>query len=152
MADGLSFGNGQDTISSKSAKIFIQKNGQNKEFAQCTSFKATIKKNKEKVKTIGSMATKNKLVGIEMTGSLGGYVTDSELIKSELQALKGGQEQRFNIVAKYYGNNAQGTQTILLKSVSLDDVPLGDIKSDDGLMEFESDFTFDDFDLVEAFK
>lgn len=145
-------GDAQKTISSKSAKIFIQRNGQNKTFAECDQFKATIKKNKEKVQTLGNLASRHKFVGWEGTGSIAGYVVNSDLIKNEADALRTGQEQRFDIVATYYGDAEQGKQSILLKSVSLDELPLGDIKSDDGLMKFETDFTFEDFEAVDLFN
>ena len=40
----------------------------------------------------------------------------------------------------------------MLKSVSLDNLPLGDLKSDDGIMKFETDFTFEGLDLIDKFK
>lgn len=153
MAEKLNaFPNGQKTISTKSAKVFIQRNGQNLLMAECTSFKATLKKNKEKVQTLGTLGTQHKMTGWEGTGSIGGYIVNSDLLKNEADAFRTGQEQRFNIVTNYYGDEEQGKQSILVKSVSLDELPLGDIKSDDGLMKFETDYTFDDFDVVETFN
>jgi hypothetical protein len=146
------FGDGQQTISSRSARIFIQQNGQNKLFANVTDFKSTVKKTKEKVNALGTFSTKHKLVGFEITGSLSGYVVDSSLVGSEISALKNGADNRFQIIVEAYGNDSQGTQRYLLSSVSLDDVPLADLKADDSLMKFESDFTAEDIDLLDSFK
>lgn len=139
-------------ISTKSAKIFIQRDGKNIPLAECTDFKAKVKKNKETIKTLGKFSTGHKFVGWEGTGSISGYLINSELISSELEGLKTGVDPVFNVVATYYGDDEQGNQTLLYKSVSLDDVDFGELKSDDGVIKFESDLTFDDVDLVDAFK
>lgn len=153
MAQALNdFIDAQKTLSTKSARVFIQRNGQNLLFAECTEFKPKIKKNKEKVKTIGSFSTKNKFTGWEGSGSISGYVVNSNIIANEMDSLRTGREQRFNIVAKYYGDDEQGTQTVLYKSVSLDEIDPGALKGDDGLISFETDFTFDDIELVETFN
>lgn len=144
-------GDGQQTISTRSARIFFQRDGQNIPFAECTEFKASVKKSKEKVNTLGNFAVRHKYVGWEGTGSLSGYITNSDLLSREIGSLTTGQEQRFNIVATYYGNDQQGNQTYMLKSVSLDNLPLGDLKSDDGIMKFETDFTFEGIDLIDKF-
>lgn len=143
---------GQKTISSKSARIFIQRDGKNLLFAECTEFKTKIKKIKEKVKTVGRLGTQNKFVGWEGVGSISGYIINSDLLASEINSLKTGVEQRFNIVAKYYGDDIQGTQTLLYKSVSLDEIDPGALKSDDGLITFETDLTYDDVEVVEKFN
>ncbi|MCT6858253.1 MAG: phage tail tube protein [Apilactobacillus sp.] len=145
-------GDGQQTISTRSARIFFQRDGQNIPFAECTEFKASVKKSKEKVNTLGNFAVRHKYVGWEGTGSLSGYITNSDLLSREIGSLTTGQEQRFNIVATYYGNEQQGNQTYMLKSVSLDNLPLGDLKSDDGIMKFETDFTFEGIDLIDKFN
>ncbi|CAI2672935.1 Phage-like element PBSX protein XkdM (plasmid) [Apilactobacillus kunkeei] len=145
-------GDGQQTISTRSARIFFQRDGQNIPFAECTEFKASVKKSKEKVNTLGNFAVRHKYVGWEGTGSLSGYITNSDLLSREIGSLTTGQEQRFNIVATYYGNEQQGNQTYMLKSVSLDNLPLGDLKSDDGVMKFETDFTFEGIDLIDKFN
>ena len=44
-----------------------------------------------------------------------------------------------------------GKQTILLKDVNLDVIPIADFEADDGVMEWESDFTFEDSELVSPF-
>lgn len=145
-------GDGQQTISTRSARIFFQRDGQNIPFAECTEFKASVKKSKEKVNTLGNFAVRHKYVGWEGTGSLSGYITNSDLLSREIGSLTTGQEQRFNIVATYYGNEQQGNQTYMLKSVSLGNLPLGDLKSDDGIMKFETDFTFEGIDLIDKFN
>ena len=145
-------GDGQQTISTRSARIFFQRDGQNIPFAECTEFKASVKKSKEKVNTLGNFAVRHKYVGWEGTGSLSGYITNSDLLSREIGSLTTGQEQRFNIVATYYGNEQQGNQTYMLKSVSLDNLPLGDLKSDDGSMKFVTDFTFEGIDLIDKFN
>lgn len=143
---------GKNTISTKSARVFFQEDGKNVLFAECTGLKASIKKNKEKTNTLGSFGTGHKVVGWEGTGSISGYLINSDIISAELNALQSGEDRRFNIVTTYIGNDDQGSQTYLLKSVSLDEIQLGDIKADDGLIKIETDLTFDGIELIQKFN
>lgn len=54
----------------------------------------------------------------------------------------------FNIEDK---TSEAGKQTIHLGQVNLDDVPIVDFKADDDVMQWESDFTFEEIDLVQEF-
>lgn len=45
-----------------------------------------------------------------------------------------------------------GKQVIQLTDVNLDDIPIADFEADDGVMEWESDFTFEGLNLVQAFN
>ena len=44
-----------------------------------------------------------------------------------------------------------GTQTVLLKDVNLDDIPVADFETDDGVMEWETDFSFEGIELITPF-
>jgi len=44
-----------------------------------------------------------------------------------------------------------GKQTVLLTEVNLDDIPIADFEADDGVMELESDFTFEGVKLIDEF-
>lgn len=146
------FMDGQSPISTKSSKIVIRRDGHVYPVIQCTKFKAKVEKKKETIQTLGSFMKKHKVTSAEGTGSMGGYVIDSELLKQELGIIRSGHDSRFSAIPTLYGNENQGNQTVELDSVSLDDIPIADLESDDGLIEFESDFTFDDAHLVEAFS
>ncbi|TPR48178.1 phage tail protein [Apilactobacillus micheneri] len=153
MSDQINeFMDGQAPLSTKSAKIVLRRDGHVYPLIQCTKFKAKVEKKKETVQTLGSFMKKHKATSAEGTGSMGGYVIDSELLKTELGIIRSGQDSRFSAIPTLYGNENQGNQVVELDEVSLDDIPIADLESDDGLIEFESDFTFDDVHLVQAFS
>ena len=45
----------------------------------------------------------------------------------------------------------QGHRHYIFGEVNLDDIPLADFEADDGVMEWESDFTFEQINLVTPF-
>ncbi|TPR41274.1 phage tail protein [Apilactobacillus micheneri] len=144
------FLSGDSAISSKNTKVVMRRNGQIRPLIACTKFKAKSEKKKEDVKTLGNFVTRKKYVGWSGSGTIGGYVIDSELIKNEIDSLHTGKETRFSIISTIYGNDAQGEQVIQLSEVSLDDVPFADLESDDGLVEYETDYSFEDVELLQS--
>lgn len=147
------FLNGQDTISSKEATVFQQYKGQNISMMELTELSADVEKNKEKVKVIGDRWAKNKTTSMSGKGKLSGYVISSNWIKYGLDYANGGVDMYFDIVATISDNTSRtGTQTVLLKNVNLDKVPILDLKADDKVLEFDTDFTFDGVKLVTPFN
>ncbi|KRL95570.1 phage tail tube protein [Levilactobacillus hammesii] len=146
------FLNGRDTISTKDAKIFIKMNGKVWPMIECDKFSAKLEKNKEDVQTLGSRWKHKKVTSVEGTGTLGGYVISSNWLKYALPYIQGGKDLYFEAVMKIEDPTSQaGSQTVQLGSVNLDDIPIADFEADDGVMEFESDFTFEEIQLLEAF-
>lgn len=146
------FLNGRDTISTKDATIFIKMNGKVWPMIECNKFSAKLEKNKEDVQTLGSRWKHKKVTSVEGTGTLGGYVISSNWLKYALPYIQGGKDLYFEAIMKIEDPTSQaGSQTIQLGSVNLDDIPIADFEADDGVMEFESDFTFEQIQLLEAF-
>ena len=146
------FLNGRDAISTKDATIFIKMNGKVWPMIECNKFAAKLEKNKEDVQTLGSRWKHKKVTSVEGTGTLGGYVISSNWLKYALPYIQGGKDLYFEAVMKIEDPTSQaGSQTVQLGSVNLDDIPIADFEADDGVMEFESDFTFEEIQLLEAF-
>jgi len=102
---------------------------------------------------IGSRWAKNKTTSLSGKGKLSGYVISSNWLKYGLDYAHGGSDMYFDITATINDNtSATGSQTVLLKNVNLDKVPVLYLKSDDGVLKWDSDFTFDDVKLVTPFK
>lgn len=146
------FLNGRDTISTKDAKLFIDMNGKIWPMIEATQVAAKLEKNKEDVQTLGSRWKHKKTTSVEGTGTLGGYVISSNWLKYALPYIKGEKDLYFTITMTIEDPTSRaGKQTVLLKDVNLDDIPVADFEADDGVMEWESDFTFEGIELVEPF-
>lgn len=146
------FLNGRDTISTKDAKLFIEMNGKVWPMIEATQVAAKLEKNKEDVQTLGSRWKHKKTTSVEGTGTLGGYVISSNWLKYALPYIKGEKDLYFTITMTIEDPTSRaGKQTVLLKDVNLDDIPVADFEADDGVMEWESDFTFEGIELVEPF-
>ncbi|WP_334328443.1 phage tail tube protein [Companilactobacillus sp. HBUAS59699] len=146
------FLNGRDTISTKDAKVYATINGQIIGLIDCNKFTAKLEKNKEDIQVLGSHWKRKKVTSIEGTGTLGGYIISSNWLKYALPYIQGGKDLYFEITLTIEDKTSRaGKQTIHLGEVNLDDIPIADFESDDGVMEWESDFTFEEFDLVSAF-
>ncbi|WP_125764427.1 phage tail tube protein [Companilactobacillus hulinensis] len=153
MANNISdFLNGRDTISTKDAKVYLTIENQIIPMIECNKFTAKIEKNKEDVQVLGSHWKRKKTTSIEGTGTLGGYVITSNWLKYALPYAQGGKDLYFDVTLTIEDKTSKaGKQTVHLSEVNLDDIPIADFEADDGVMEWESDFTFEDFDLVSAF-
>lgn len=144
--------NSQDAISTKDAKVYLTVNGEVKPMIECTELTAKLEKNKEEVKTLGSRWKRKKVTSVEGTGSIGGYLIRSNWVKYALPYINGGKDLYFEITFTINDPTSRaGTQTINLGSVNLNDIPLIDLKSDDGLIEWKTDFTFEQVNLVTPF-
>ena len=147
-----SFLNGRDTISTKDAKVYITINGSVYPLIECNEFSAKLEKNKEDVQTLGSRWKHKKVTSVEGTGSMGGYLISSNWTKYALPYVQGGKDLYFEITFTINDPTSQaGTQTIHLGEVNLNDIPLADFKADDGVMQWKTDFTFEQVNLVTPF-
>lgn len=147
-----SFLNGRDTISTKDAKIYVTIEGKVIPLIECNEFSAKLEKNKEDVQTLGNRMKHTKVTSVKGTGSLGGYLISSNWTKYALPYIQGGKDLYFEVTFTINDPTSRaGTQTIHLGEVNLDDVPIADFKADDGVMQWKSDFTFEQVNLVTPF-
>lgn len=147
-----SFLNGRDTISTKDAKVYVTIEGKVIPLIECKKFSAKLEKNKEDVQTLGSRWKHKKVTSVEGTGTLGGYLISSNWTKYALPYINGGKDLYFEITMTINDPTSRaGTQTLHFGEVNLDDVPFADFEADDGVMDWESDFTFEQVNLVTGF-
>jgi hypothetical protein len=143
----------RDTISSKEGKVFATIEGQNILMIELKELSAKWEKNKEEVQVIGSRTTKNKTTSVKGTGTLSGYLINSNWIKYGSNFQKGGPDLYFSVTATVEDTTSRvGKQTVLLQGVNMDDIPLLTLNADDGVLDWETDFTFEDSDLVTPFN
>lgn len=153
MSEVSNFLNGRDTISTKDAIITLNINGNNFKMIECNKFTAKLEKNKEDVQVLGSHWKKKKTTSVEGTGTLGGYLVNSNWLKHGIPYTQNGGDLYFDATLTIEDPTSKaGKQVLLLKDVNLDEIPVADFEADDGVMEWESDFTFEGIELVQEFS
>lgn len=153
MADLDAFLNGRDTISTKDATLTINIDGNIIKMIECNKFTATLEKNKEDVQTLGTHWKHKKTTSVEGTGTLGGYVINSNWIKYGIPYTQKGGDLYFDATLTIEDpTSSVGKQVVQLTDVNLDEIPVADFETDDGVMEYETDFTYEGINLVEEFK
>lgn len=144
--------NGRDTISTKDATVYLTINGQNIPLIECNELTVKLEKNKEDVQVLGNHWKKKKVTSVEGTGTLGGYLINSIWAKYGIPYTDEQADLYMDLVFNIEDETSEaGKQTIHLGQVNLDDVPIVDFKADDDVMQWESDFTFEEIDLVQEF-
>ena len=104
------------------------------------------------MQTLGSRWKHKKVTSVEGTGTLGGYLISSNWIKYALPYIQGGKDLYFEVTLTINDPTSRaGTQTLHFGEVNLDDVPFADFEADDGVIDWESAFTFEQVNLVTAF-
>lgn len=147
------FLNGRDAISTKDAKLYLTIAGHIIVMIEANKFTAKLEKNKEDVQTLGSRWKHKKTTSVEGTGTLGGILIRSTWLKYGLPYIQGGKDLYFDATLTIDDPTSRaGKQTVTLKDVNLDDIPIADFEADDGVMEFETDLTFEGVELVTPFS
>lgn len=117
--------------------------------SECKGLQAKIEIQKEDVSLCGQIAQDTKITGWKGKGSLKLYKTSSRLaIKIKDDVLKNGKDLRFKVISKLADPDAYGSERIVIKNVSFDDLTLADWEvAKNG--EVEAPFTFTDFDYMD---
>ncbi|MDF7683636.1 phage tail tube protein [Lactobacillus sp. ESL0679] len=150
--EAAEFLSGKDTISTKEATVTMTFNGQVYKMLECKKFSAKLEKNKEDIQTLGTHWKRKKTTSIEGTGTIGAYIINSNFIKMALPYIQNGKDAYFDITFTIEDETtAWGKQVIQLHNVNFDDIPIADFEADDGVMDEETDFTFEGFDLIQGF-
>lgn len=153
MAQLDKFLSGRDTISTKAAKLTVNINGEIIPIIECNKFTAKLEKNKEDVQVLGNNWKLKKTTSVEGTGTLGGYWINSNWIKYGIPFTQEGGDLYFQATLTIEDpTSSTGKQIVQFDYVNLDDIPIADFEADDGVMEYETDFTFEGVSLIQAFK
>lgn len=143
----------QDTISGKEGRAYAKIDGNNEEMFFAKSIEAKADKTKSQIKAIGKRMVGHKTTGAEGTGSMTLYYC-SPLFRAKLAEWKRtGVDAYFDMVVENTDpESAAGTQRVLLMGVNLDSTILAKLDGDsDDALDEDVDFTFEDFDILEAF-
>ena len=146
--------NAPDTISGREGRAYAKINGNNEELFFAKSVEASVEKSKSEVKAIGKRMTGHKTTGANGTGSMTLYYL-TPLLRQMLKEWKDtGVDVYLDLVVENDDPaSSAGKQSILLMGCNLDSVVLTKLDGDsDDPLEEDADFTFEDFDILEAFN
>lgn len=143
-----------DTISAHEGKAYITIDGQNRELFEISSLTAQIDLTVQERRMLGHRMTQHKVVGASGTGSMTIYFMNSQMLNQAIQYLRTGNYKGLKIQVKNEDpQSTVGKQEVVLLNVILATIPVTtlDDQSDDPIT-FDTDFTFDDIEVLEGFK
>lgn len=142
-----------DTQSPREGKAFITVNGQNREMFEVSSLKAQLDITVTGKNTLGRKMMQHKRGGIEGTGSATLYFASSQMLKETIAYINSGKHVPITVQAWNEDEQSSiGKQEVLLTNVIFKTIPL--VNLDDGSddpITIDSDFTFDDVQLLSSF-
>lgn len=143
-----------DAISGKEGTVFATIKGQVIEFAELVKIEARINLIKADVKAVGKRMKGSKVVGAEGVGSWTIHYHRPEMRDLVYSYVKTGDIPIIDVMV----NNADitsraGKQSVLLKNLIPDSALIAALDADsEDLLTDESDFTWDDLELLERFN
>lgn len=144
--------NAKDAISASLAECFVTINGERFNFMQAINLEAKVDKTKSKVPILGKTGKGNKATGWEGTGKATFHYNTSMFRKMLYEFKRTGQDVYFDIqVTNEDPMSSVGRQTIILKGCNIDGGILTKFDADAEYLEEDVDFTFEDFEMPEAF-
>lgn len=146
--------NAPDTISGKEGRAYAKINGNNEELFFAKSIEANVDKNKSEVKSIGKRMTGHKVTGLNGTGSMTLYYLTPLFRSMIADYKKTGVDLYFDMVIENEDpQSSAGKQSILLMGCNIDSTVLAKLDGDsDDPLEEDTDFTFEDFDILTPFN
>jgi len=143
-----------DTISAREGKAYVTIDGQNRELFEISALTAQIDLTVQERRMLGHRMTQHKVVGATGTGSMTIYFMNSEMLNQAIQYLRTGNYRGLKVqVRNEDPQSTIGKQEVVLLNVILATIPVAtlDDQSDDPIT-FDTDFTFDDIEILESFK
>ncbi len=117
--------------------------------SECFGLQAKVTFNKEDVALCGQMAKDKKVTSISCTGSLKLHKVSSRMALAIGDSIKAGIDPRFTIISKLADPDAYGSERIVLRNVSFDDLTLADwTAAANGTVE--APFSFSEYELLDS--
>lgn len=141
-----------DTVAASEGKAFITVNGQNRELFELQSIRAQLDMIVQERRMLGHRMTQHKVVGATGTGSTTLYFMNSQHLNESLKYIKTGSRTPIKIQLKNEDpQSTVGRQEVVLGDVIFSTIPVAAIEESDDPITFDSDFTFDDIEILESF-
>lgn len=143
-----------DALSAKEGTVFFTIDDKQYELAELISLDAKVEYTKADVTPLNSRMKGGKVVGAEGTGSLKMYYHRPELKAMALKYVKQGILPRIDIKCTNDDKTSRaGRYTVVLKGVLFKESLIFKLDgSSDDVIDEETDFTFQDFDILSQFQ
>lgn len=141
-----------DTITAQEGTAIITIDGVNRELFEISSLRAQLDMVVQEKRMLGHRMTQHKVTGVTGTGSATLYFMNSEQLNLAIKYIKNGT--RGNIKLKVKNNDPQSTigeQEVVLSNVIFNTIPVTALEESDDPVTFDSDFTFDEINVLETF-
>lgn len=142
-----------DTISSKEGKAYITIDGKNRELFEISQLTASLKLKIQSRQMLGHRMVQHKVIGAEGSGKMKMYFMNSELLQLAKNYIQNGGISNIKLhVINEDGQSTVGRQEVMLLHVMLNTIPITTLDDDsDDPVTIETDFTFDDMEVLEKF-
>ena len=145
--------NARDAVSASLAECYITIDGKRYNFMQCINLEASFEKNKTEVPILGRTGKGNKSTGWSGSGSATFHYNTSVFREILLKYKNTGEDVYFHIqVTNEDPTSSVGRQTIILKDCNMNGGILTKFDADAEYLDESMDFTFEDFEMPEAFS
>lgn len=144
--------NAKDAVSASLAECFVTIEGRRYNFMQAINLEANFEKTKTEVPILGKTGKGNKAAGWKGTGSATFHFNTS-IFRMLMKRYKDtGEDVYFDIqVTNEDPTSSVGRQTVILKDCNMDGGILTKFDADADYLDEDMDFTFEDFEIPEAF-
>lgn len=117
--------------------------------SECIGLQAKVTLNKAAVNFCKDLHTHNKIIGIEGKGTLKLHKTSSRMIQKISDNIRQGKETVCTIVSKLADPDANGSERVVIKEVSFDDLSIVDWENKKNGEESIA-FTFADWEFLDT--
>ncbi|MCB2300933.1 phage tail tube protein [Clostridium tagluense] len=119
--------------------------------AECHGIQAKVEFKKEDIKICGSMGDDTKTVSFKCKGSMKLYKVNSRMAKKIGDEVRQGKDARYTIISKLADPDSFGSEKIVLKGVSFDDLTLMNWEAGKN-GDIEVPFTFSDYEYLDMIE
>lgn len=145
--------NQNDTISSKEGTVFVTIDNKNIPFAEIIEMEAKVELETADVTPIGQRMASKKVTGAKGTGSIKFYFQNPAIRTVIANYVKEGKIPEVSIkYANEDPTSGAGRNSGILKGVIFEKAILFKVSGDNNVLEDETDFSFNDIDILETFK
>ena len=142
----------KDAISASLAECFVTIGDNRYNFMQAINLEANFEKNKTEIPILGKTGKGNKSTGWSGTGSATFHYNTSIFRQMMKQYKDTGEDVYFDIqVTNEDPTSSVGRQTVILRDCNIDGGILAKFDADAEYLDEDMDFTFEDFEMPEAF-
>ncbi len=153
MADAIRTMQAKDVISARLASCYATIDGERVLLMQAKNLEAKVEKNKVEVPILGRTGLGHKTTNWNGTGSMTIYSNTSRFTQLLKRYKDTGTDIYLDLQIRMEDPTSDaGAQTIILKGVNLDSGTIAAFDADGDWAEQDIDFTFEDFEVPEAFK